>query len=486
MIKLFNDKRLLLVILLTVIFFAYKQTFVSIIELWNTPSGTYGHGFLIFGISLYILYQQRSELVAIESRPFYLGIIPVLLLSLLYLSGIDSIRQLSVPLLLISLVLFLYGVRFAIKVVPAILFLYLALPGWGALVPYLQGMTVYVVKSLLSALTIPAHVYNVYVELPYGTFEIAEGCSGLRYFVVGVALSILYGVSAYSGLKQRLSFIVAGILISIFANWVRVFTIIYAGYQTKMQHSLVVDGHYYFGWGVFMILMAPLLYLSVRKSRQQVKVESEEEQNHAQQRQQIDKKSLLVFAVALMSLSLVPALEYLQKQNSPDFSSLELDLDKVRLTKALSYDLLQAWTPVSYAAQKEFKYQYATSSKTIDILVSIYANKTEVVEMANKSNQLETGGWLVVKRGKPEKMPVNRLVMQSSFGKQRLVYYWYNVNGYLLANKYVARLLQSLHKVFGLGHSSIYYMSTDCLPLCSGDEMEIDIVKRVLYSSKIN
>jgi len=482
-----NNRRLLLYVILAVVFLSFQQTFYSILQLWLIPTGTYGHGLLILFISIYLLYQQRLSLMSTQTKSVYLAIIPVLIFSLLYLSGIDSIRQLSIPALLIFIFLYLYGFKFALKVAPAILFLYLALPGWGVLVPYLQDMTVYVVKSLLSMLSIPAYVYNVYVELPFGTFEIAEGCSGLRYFVVGVALSILYSVTSYTKLKSRFIFILSGIAISIIANWLRVFIIIVAGYQTKMQHSLVVDGHYYFGWGVYMVMMTPLIILAVRSSRTKTKSESHSESNvHLNDaRVLIDRKTLISFVAVVVVVISVPVLENLQIRNTNEKLGLKLELneivDEYRLSKMSRLD----WEPSTYGSIYSNYYQYSSGRNEYDILISFYSNNTQAIDIANKYNQLESDNWKVVKRGKARDLPANQLVMQSKLGKQKLVYYWYNINGFLVRNKHVARLVQSLHKIFGIGQSAVFFVSVDCPFMCSDDEMNYKILNHVMFTDLI-
>ena len=43
--------------------------------------------------------------------------------------------------------------------------------------------------------------------------------------------------------------------LAIAGNWLRVLTIILAGHYTDMQHYIVSQSHYYFGWGVFGVMM---------------------------------------------------------------------------------------------------------------------------------------------------------------------------------------------------------------------------------------
>ena len=51
-------------------------------------------------------------------------------------------------------------------------------------------------------------------------------------------------------------------VLSLLANWVRVYVIIEAGYLTNMQHYLVRVSHYWFGWGVFALALVGFFWLT--------------------------------------------------------------------------------------------------------------------------------------------------------------------------------------------------------------------------------
>ena len=52
--------------------------------------------------------------------------------------------------------------------------------------------------------------------------------------------------------------------LAVLANWVRVYTVIEAGYLTDMQSYLVRVSHYGFGWAVFAATLVVFFWLVTR------------------------------------------------------------------------------------------------------------------------------------------------------------------------------------------------------------------------------
>jgi exosortase/archaeosortase family protein len=65
-------------------------------------------------------------------------------------------------------------------------------------------------------------------------------------------------------LGLTLGLVAVSLAVAMIGNWLRVFFVIYAGYLTDMQHFLVQVDHYYFGWGIFILLMAPVFWFARR------------------------------------------------------------------------------------------------------------------------------------------------------------------------------------------------------------------------------
>ncbi|EQD69716.1 conserved hypothetical protein, membrane, partial [mine drainage metagenome] len=84
----------------------------------------------------------------------------------------------------------------------------------------------------------------------------------MHFFVVGLALAALYGELARDSLRRRFFWVGLMGLLSLVGNWVRIFSIIVAGYETDNKTYLITVSHYWFGWGVFVIFFIVFLWLA--------------------------------------------------------------------------------------------------------------------------------------------------------------------------------------------------------------------------------
>ena len=245
--------------------------FISIINipllttLWqhSFDDGTYSHAFIIPLISLYLYYKLNDvQKLQFRTQPnFYLL---VFLFCCAVLFFITTTAQISIGywvtflLLLITTVLALFKFNFYI-IFPAAYFIFL-IPFWGSLVDILQAMSVASVSFMMSFTGIPTFVEAQYVSIPAGTFEIADGCSGLRYLIVSLSISSLYIFLFINNSKRAGLFFLAAILGGLITNWLRITILVLIGHQTDMTHSLMHD-HNSFGWYVYIPFMFLLFML---------------------------------------------------------------------------------------------------------------------------------------------------------------------------------------------------------------------------------
>jgi exosortase/archaeosortase family protein len=108
----------------------------------------------------------------------------------------------------------------------------------------------------------PVLIDGNYIHIPEGTFEIAGGCSGLNYLIVGLAIAALLGEVNRDRPGRRILLVVIGGGLAIASNWLRVFIIIYAGHVTDMDHYLVRVDHYNFGWVLYAFVLALFFYIA--------------------------------------------------------------------------------------------------------------------------------------------------------------------------------------------------------------------------------
>src|SRR5262249_20634373 len=130
-------------------------------------------------------------------------------------------------------------------------FLYFALPLWDYLNPLVHAATVHAVRLMLRLVGVPAFFSGDTVSIPAGTFAIEDGCSGLHFVIVALAIAALVGEMRQDGWRLRVRWLATALVLAMITNWIRVFSIILLGHFTLMQNYIVRVSHYWYGWALF-------------------------------------------------------------------------------------------------------------------------------------------------------------------------------------------------------------------------------------------
>ena len=219
--------------------------------------GTYSHAYLIPLIYVFLAYQlYKHGLLVFRER---LAIVPlILLVGSGYAFFVSSHAQISLGYwlmhvaLITSATLLLFRYHWQLLIAP--LYLAFMYPVWGILTEGLQTFSALMVSTLMQLTSIPTFVENEFITIPDGTFEIADGCSGLRYLLTALAIGILYiflNLRKFQSIWRFMLFALAGALLT---NWIRIIIIILVGHFTEMKSELIED-HNMFGWYIFIPFM---------------------------------------------------------------------------------------------------------------------------------------------------------------------------------------------------------------------------------------
>jgi exosortase A len=372
----------------------------SVLSLWKRwqPDPSYSHGWLIFAISAWLIWREARAGRLAEGRPHWLGVaaIPVLGAAwLLAMAGsIGIVQWLLLPAFMFAVAFALYGWTALRRLWFPIGFTLFAIPLWDPVVPVLQAITVKVVGVAIMALHIPALLIGNRVDLPSGSFEIVEGCSGAHFFMVSATLAALYGWLWYQRLKPTVGLLAVSLAVAMVANWLRVFLVIYAGYLTEMQHFLVQVDHYYFGWFMYMIMMAPVFVLARRWEPQAS--QGEAEGGLASLPQGDDRGQAAFgrfgahFGAALAALAIAPAAWVLLNLSEPRPGPEALPPGQA------GWELLGTarpdWQPRYRNADVTLDGAYWRDGRAVDTWIIYYARPGQGSEVANQSNRLASRG----------------------------------------------------------------------------------------------
>ncbi|MBS0581189.1 MAG: exosortase-associated EpsI family protein [Proteobacteria bacterium] len=227
---------------------------------------TYTHGWLILGVSLGLVVRERGAIAAAPVAPWPLAQAGVLAASLAWLisyrASMEDLQVLIYPSLFWLAASAALGKRIGRLLLFPTAFFVFALPSWGQFADPLQALTVSVMGVVLDLTGPHAVIQGDYIHIPNGSFVIEQGCSGLHFMIVGLAVAALHGELRRDPWQTRALQLLLMAGLALLANWVRVYTVIEAGYLTDMKHHLVSVSHYWFGWGVFAVALAGFFWLS--------------------------------------------------------------------------------------------------------------------------------------------------------------------------------------------------------------------------------
>ncbi len=234
---------------------------------WLRFDEAYSHGLFVLGVTLFLLYRvlgRHRFPLAPSVTGLVLAALTALSVALADIVNILILQQLGVVFLWWALVVAGLGWRAGLKLAVPIGFLYYAVPIWDYLTRPLVNAAVVVNDFLLGFMGIHFRVDGVYIQLlDVGTFEVADGCSGLRYLVVALTLTTLFSALNFSRLREWVVLHATAVVMALLVNWVRIFVIILAGYHTDMQSSLIAE-HELFGWVLFAVALLPFFYFANR------------------------------------------------------------------------------------------------------------------------------------------------------------------------------------------------------------------------------
>jgi exosortase len=253
------------IIVLLALGLATFPTLEAIGSRWLMLDESYSHGLLLLVVSIGLICRAAARKpVAPGFYPVWL--VPFALCLLGYWLGslirLQALQQLVLVPMLLSVFAVLMGWKQVRWFLVPVGLLFLTIPVWDFLAWPLQIITVAVNKLWLGVFNIDFEIEGVFVHLVgVGTFEVAHGCSGLRYLLVGQALALIYGEMYLSRLRSKVSLFLLAVVFALIANWIRVFVIFYVGYETNMESSLI-HNHENFGWWLFGATLIPLYFIA--------------------------------------------------------------------------------------------------------------------------------------------------------------------------------------------------------------------------------
>lgn len=243
----------------------FRTEVTAAVGVWIV-STAYNHCFLVLPIVGYLLWDRRSVFTGAAPRPLPVAALLGLPLAIAWLVadrlGIMEGRQL-VAISFVELLLFsLLGWRLWWQIAGPLLYLFFLVPFGAFLTPTLQDATTWFVRHGLQVLQIPNYIDGYVIEIPEGTFLIAEACAGLRFLIAAIAFGCLYSLLVYRSPLRRTVFIAVSIVTPIIANGFRALGIVALGHYLGSAQAVAAD-HVLYGWIFFSLVILLLVVLGL-------------------------------------------------------------------------------------------------------------------------------------------------------------------------------------------------------------------------------
>lgn len=233
---------------------------------WTDPN--FSHGFFVPAFSLFVLWQDRGQLLRLPRRPSGWGlVITVLALGVLVVGSLGAelfLSRISFLLVVGGLVIFFLGWQFFRAVlfpwaflllmipIPAIIFNQITFP--------LQILASKVAANVLPLAGVPVLREGNIINLPAMPLEVAQACSGIRSLLSLGTLAVIYGYLMESRNWMRTVLALASIPIAVVANSLR---IVGTGLLVQYWDPDKAEGffHAFSGWLIFVVSLTLLFLL---------------------------------------------------------------------------------------------------------------------------------------------------------------------------------------------------------------------------------
>ncbi|RZU98352.1 EpsI family protein [Spiribacter vilamensis] len=437
--------------------------FERLYERWRF---SYNHSFLVFPMAAWLAWVMLSRVPVTRVAPSVVGIVGLALSLGIYalFEALDFTlgMQMAVPLVVFAAVAGLLGLSVAAVMMVPVGFLYFTVPVWDLSTGILQDISTAMVSALLRLSDVTAHIDLYYITIPSGTFEIEKGCAGLQYVIVGLILTVFYAMVWLQRWRTRILLVAVAVVFTMIANWIRIYTLILIGHWSQMQHYLIQVSHDEYGWLVFIVAMAPVLWLARRLETREPETAMPRAENPPAR---ASVKAFVVAGGVVAALTAAPALT----DAGPEAPPTPRDISAITAPGGEWHEsaATPAWSPQFHAPHMQARSAFrAPGENQVDVYIARYLGKQPDSKLLASRNELAPN-WRTLRSEMHEigigndRRAVRAMHLESR-GDQRLLWSWYVIGGYSTGEAVRAKMLEIPALLGGRRDGAVIAVSAAC------------------------
>ena len=433
-------------LLIISIMIVYWQSFSRMVGMWSLS--TYQHGWVVYPISLFVLWRNRHDLATGRLEGSWTGVaLTTLAVAVWVLArsvGIQTLEFASMTLLIFTSFWAVAGTVAMKKAAFPLGLLLAAVPIGEFLVGYLTELTADISAALLEFTGVPSYRDGMFLTLPGGSFEVAEVCGGLRYLLAAVLASLAFAYVSYASFAKRALFVAVAAGVIVIANGVRAFVVMYVASATEMQVFAGKD-HVIFGMFLFVAVFIVLILIGERYA--------DPPEVAAGPPSVVTDESNRGFPVApvaavLLLIAAGPALLYAKAQQTVP-ADVTVEMHELPGCEGPS-EWADHWSPNYREADYLFRASYACGGYRTGIYVAGYLNQQQGKELISSTNRIWPHEW----RRHVDETEVSfeagfgiadvRQVIVRGPDRWMLIWYWYRVGGMTTASQVEVKRLNAI------------------------------------------
>jgi EpsI family protein len=445
-------------LLLAAFVYACLPALRALMVTWSVQD-VYSYGYLVPVAAVLWIWHDRDRFVHLPVKPALPGGLVVvsaggLMLVFGSVGGSSILQELAVVVIIPGLMLMLFGTQYLRFLALPLSYLILMVPFLDGLVASLheplQLFAATTAVKLLHLVNVPVFQSGKLIELPNATLEVANACSGVRFLISTVVLSIPLAFISQKGWLPRVLLVLFAIALSIGANPIRVTLVaLWAYYGDGDIHGPL---HIFQGYVVYLFIMGLLFLMAWFLRKMPVAAKQNDQQSAAEGgTRDLDSRQLKrAITVALLTLLVIgSAIQVAQPEPVPlarSLNELPLVIGDWKHTGTVS--MVSPLSPPGADEELVRIYRNAAGGE-ITLSIAYFSSQRPDKKLVYYKLQAlqEKGELLVIPQDAKDAVRVNKTVLHEE-GGDTIVASWYDLNGRIIVNQYMAKAALAVNGIF--------------------------------------